>query len=105
MSDSDISDDKGVERSRGAHVDDHLVASAVFVPTASGVGMSAGPGSPELAVVLGSPGPITPDVGIFPVVRLEMRAFRRPFERGSISHQVVESVTQHHINCLPIYLE
>ena len=98
-----MSDDKGVERSCGAHVDDHLVASAVFVPTASGVGMSAGPGSPELAVVLGSPGPITPDVGIFPVVRLEI--VRRPFERGSLSHQVVKSVTQHHINCLPIYLE
>ena len=98
-----MSDDKGIERSCGAHVNDHLVASAVFVSTAFGVNMSASPGSPELAVVLGSPGPIKPDVGIFPVVRLEI--VRRPFERGSLSHQVVESVTQHHINCLPIYLE
>ena len=57
-------------------------------PTAPGAGMRAGPGSPERAVALGSRGPITPDVGIFPDVHLEI--VQRQFERGSLSRQVVE---------------
>ena len=57
-------------------------------PTAPGAGMRAGPGSPERAVALGSRGPITPDVGIFPAVHLEI--VQRQFERGSLSRQLVE---------------
>jgi hypothetical protein len=69
LPDSEMSHES-VERPRGAHVGNPLLASADLVPAATRASVRAVPSSPERAVVAGPSRLTTPAVGIAHVCRL-----------------------------------